>query len=93
MPLVQIQGQLEHLTYANEETNYTIARLRLPGRTDLVTVFGSFPSLSPGEVVKLVGGQITGMDLEQHKALAIAVKNDRVQKRYTRLAERLRNGP
>ncbi|MEW5800899.1 MAG: ATP-dependent RecD-like DNA helicase [bacterium] len=55
MALVQIKGQIERITYINEENRYTVARLSVPGNRDLVTVIGNFPSLSPGEMVKLLG--------------------------------------
>ncbi len=55
MATVQIQGQIERITYVNDENNYTIAKLRLPGRRDPVTVLGTFPALNPGEELKLLG--------------------------------------
>jgi exodeoxyribonuclease V alpha subunit len=35
-----LQGQVERITYANEENGYTIANLKVHGRKDLVTVVG-----------------------------------------------------
>lgn len=55
MAVVEIQGQVERITYVHEENNYTVARLQVAGRRDLVTVLGNFPSLNPGEVLKLLG--------------------------------------
>lgn len=55
MALVEIQGQVERITYVHEENNYTVAKLQVAGRRDLVTVLGNFPSLNPGEVLKLLG--------------------------------------
>lgn len=55
MALVEIQGQVERITYVHEENNYTVARLQVAGRRDLVTVLGNLPSLNPGEVLQLLG--------------------------------------
>ena len=47
---------LERITYANEETGYTIARVATdrPG-ADLVTVVGALLGVQPGESLRLVG--------------------------------------
>ncbi|MFH1091110.1 MAG: ATP-dependent RecD-like DNA helicase [Pseudomonadota bacterium] len=52
---VEIQGQVERLTYSNEETGYTVAKVRVQGRPDLITVVGHLASLSPGEVLTIKG--------------------------------------
>ncbi len=53
--LVELQGQLERITYHNEENHYTVARLKVKGYRGPVTVIGSLVSVSPGEVLKLKG--------------------------------------
>ncbi len=53
--MIEIKGQIERITYYNEENGYTIARLKAEGRTGLVTIVGSLPGLNPGEVLKLKG--------------------------------------
>ncbi len=53
--LTEIKGQIERITYYNEENSYTIAKIRVPGRNDLVTIVGSLPGMTPGEVLKLQG--------------------------------------
>jgi exodeoxyribonuclease V alpha subunit len=53
--LVELQGQLERITYRNEENHYTVARLKVKGYRSPVTVIGSLVSVSPGEVLKLKG--------------------------------------
>ena len=50
----EIRGQLEKITFFNEENNYTIAKVRLEGG-GLVTVTGTMFSVSIGEMVKLTG--------------------------------------
>ncbi|MDW5327900.1 ATP-dependent RecD-like DNA helicase [Plantactinospora sp. KLBMP9567] len=51
-----LEAVLERITYANEETGYTIARFATE-RTgpDLLTVVGSLLGVQPGESVRLVG--------------------------------------
>jgi len=51
----EIQGQLERVTYFNEQTGYTVAKMRVKGYRDLVTFSGNLVSVNPGEVLKLKG--------------------------------------
>jgi len=51
----ELSGQIERITYTNEENGFTIARLSVSGRRDLVTVVGNLMAPAPGEVVKLRG--------------------------------------
>ena len=53
--LAELKGQIERITFYNEENSYMIAKIRVPGRNDLVTIVGSLPGISPGEVLKLQG--------------------------------------
>lgn len=53
--LTDLQGQIERITYANEENGYTIAKVKVYGRRDLVTVVGSFMAPLPGEILKMQG--------------------------------------
>ncbi len=53
--MVDLQGQIERLTYTNEENGYTIARIRVAGERDLVTVVGNLAGPVPGEVVHMKG--------------------------------------
>src|SRR3954447_24888941 len=47
---------LERITYANEESGYTIARVATDrSATDLVTVVGALLGVQPGESLRLVG--------------------------------------
>jgi exodeoxyribonuclease V alpha subunit len=54
-PYATLQGTVERITYVNEETQYVVARLDVPGRRDLATIVGSLPSLTPGETLRLHG--------------------------------------
>jgi exodeoxyribonuclease V alpha subunit len=53
--LVEIRGQLERVTFTNEENGYTIAKLKVNGRRDLVTLVGNILNPTPGEVMKVKG--------------------------------------
>lgn len=55
MSIEELTGQIERITYTNEENGYTVARLSVYGRPDLVTVVGNLMAPVPGEVVKLKG--------------------------------------
>ena len=52
---LEIKGQVERITYYNEENGYTIAKVKVQGRVGLVTIVGNIVSLIPGEVLKLQG--------------------------------------
>jgi len=53
--LTDLQGQIERITYTNEESGYTIAKVKVYGRRDLVTVVGNFMAPMPGEILKMQG--------------------------------------
>lgn len=67
--MTTITGSIERITFYNEENGYTVLRLnpdkkrgeRIPGLNleGLLTVIGNFPSLSPGENIKLQGDYVT----------------------------------
>lgn len=50
-----IEGHLERITYFNEDTHYTIARLKPAGLSATVTVVGYLAGVSLGETVKVNG--------------------------------------
>ncbi|MBF0336528.1 MAG: ATP-dependent RecD-like DNA helicase [Nitrospirae bacterium] len=52
---IELQGQVERLTYCNEENGFTIARLTVPGRRDVVTISGALPGINAGEELRLKG--------------------------------------
>ena len=54
MELQRLAGIIERLTYVGED-GYTVLRLKVRGRADLVTVVGHLPDVSPGESLKLEG--------------------------------------
>ncbi|HIE37735.1 MAG TPA: ATP-dependent RecD-like DNA helicase, partial [Anaerolineae bacterium] len=51
----RLEGSVERVTYYNAEDGYTVLRLSVPGRPDLVTVVGHLPEVQPGERLRLEG--------------------------------------
>ncbi len=51
----QLSGQIERITYTNEENGYTIAKVKVAGHRDLVTVVGNLMSPTVGEILELHG--------------------------------------
>ena len=66
----QLTGSVERITYYNEESGYTVLRLKPDSRDalpyahgkyadQLITVVGNLPALNPGEWLKLTGQWLT----------------------------------
>ena len=53
--LTQLQGQIERITYVNQENGFTIVKVRVRGRRQLATVVGNLASPTPGEVLSMRG--------------------------------------
>ena len=53
--LTDLSGQIERITYTNDETGFTIARVKVYGQKDLVTVVGHLISAAPGEILNMRG--------------------------------------
>ncbi len=53
--LEQLSGQIERITFTSEETGYTVAKIKVYGRKDLVTIIGNMVNPTPGEIVKMKG--------------------------------------
>ncbi|GHU17853.1 ATP-dependent RecD-like DNA helicase [Alphaproteobacteria bacterium] len=56
--LVKLKGQLERVTYENEENDYVVAKVKVYGYANLVTIIGNIPSPTPGEVLSMSGNWI-----------------------------------
>ncbi len=54
-PLETITGRVERVTYTNPENGFTVARIKVKGRSDLVTILGNFPEPIPGEELEVSG--------------------------------------
>jgi exodeoxyribonuclease V alpha subunit len=53
--MIELKGQIERITYVNEQNGYTVAQVKAEGAAGLVTIVGSIPGLNLGEMVKLQG--------------------------------------
>jgi len=54
-PETILEGQVERITYENEETGYTVAKLALSGRAESITIVGNLIAPVPGEMLKVKG--------------------------------------
>ncbi len=53
--LAELSGQIDRITFTNEETGFTIARVRVRGRREQVTVVGTLMAPMPGEILDMRG--------------------------------------
>ena len=51
----ELSGQIERITFTNEENGFTIAQIKVPGRQELVTVVGTLMAPMPGEILEMRG--------------------------------------
>ena len=58
-PETILHGQIERVTYTNEENGFTIAKVRIQGQRDLVTVVGNMIAPTPGEMLEMRGEWVT----------------------------------
>ena len=54
-PPATLDAVLERITYANQETGYTVARVATGRSSDLLTVVGPLLGAQPGESLRLRG--------------------------------------
>lgn len=54
-PPEPLQGVVERITYHSEDSGYTIARLKAPRTSELVTIVGNFANLQAGQTLQLSG--------------------------------------
>jgi hypothetical protein len=52
---VTVEGVLERVVFQSEDDGFTVAKLQLPGKRDLVTIGGNLLSANPGETLRLRG--------------------------------------
>lgn len=50
-----LQGSVERITFSNEESGYSVLKIKVPGRKELVSAVGNFVSVTPGEVLRMEG--------------------------------------
>jgi exodeoxyribonuclease V alpha subunit len=53
-----LEGILERIVYCNEENAWSVVRLAVQGRRDLVTAVGNLLGVQPGESLRLLGGWV-----------------------------------
>ena len=51
----ELKGQVERITYHNEENGYTVLRMSVPGHAELITVVDNMPEPAPGEMLSVAG--------------------------------------
>jgi len=52
---IEIQGQIERITYHNDENHYTIAKVKIKERPKPITIVGTLFAIIPGEELRLSG--------------------------------------
>lgn len=50
-----VKGSVERITYRNDENDYVVAKLRVEGDVNLVTIVGSLPAIYEGERIQAEG--------------------------------------
>jgi exodeoxyribonuclease V alpha subunit len=53
--VTSLEGVLERITYVSEESGWSVVRLQVPGKQDLVTAVGNLLGVQPGESLRLTG--------------------------------------
>ncbi len=56
---IKLKGSVERITFASEENGFSVIKVQVPGRRDLVTAVGNFVSVSPGEMLVMEGSWST----------------------------------
>jgi exodeoxyribonuclease V alpha subunit len=54
-PIEPLQGIVERITYHSEASGYTVARLKAPRVSDLVTIVGNFANIQAGQTLQMQG--------------------------------------
>jgi exodeoxyribonuclease V alpha subunit len=65
---VTLEGHVERITFQNQENHFTIAKMKIKGRRELVSIIGHLFSISPGEVLRVNGYY------EQHPRYGLQVR-------------------
>lgn len=84
-PRDTLVGSVERVTFHNEDSGFSVLKVKARGQRDLVPVVGHAASISAGVffVVWIIDQVIVG----QRKALAIAVRSPGSKWRWTKLWE------
>ncbi|MFB3907505.1 MAG: ATP-dependent RecD-like DNA helicase [Candidatus Eisenbacteria bacterium] len=54
-----VEGTLERIVYANEETAWCVVRVSSPGRREPITAVGNLLGVQPGEAIRMTGRWMT----------------------------------
>ena len=54
----ELEGNIQRITYTNPENGYTVAKVKIEGASDPVTVVGNIVSPKPGETIRVKGDWI-----------------------------------
>jgi exodeoxyribonuclease V alpha subunit len=65
---VTLEGQVERITFQNQENHFTIAKMKIKGRRDAVSIIGHLFSITPGEMLRVNGF------FEQHPKYGLQVR-------------------
>ncbi len=57
-----LSGSIERVTFHNEDTGFAVLRVKVKGRSELVTVVGQLPCVSPGEWITAQGQWVRDRD-------------------------------
>jgi exodeoxyribonuclease V alpha subunit len=57
-PVSSLEGVLERIVYANDESAWSVVRLTVAGRHEPVTAVGNLPGVQPGESLQLEGSWV-----------------------------------
>ena len=55
----EIRGEIERITYSNEENGYAVIKVKVSKQKELVAVVGNIIGVSPGEVLRMKGEWVT----------------------------------
>ena len=53
--LIELQGQIERITYTNEENGFTVARVKVPGQSGSCVCGWKSVAPMPGEIIRMQG--------------------------------------
>jgi exodeoxyribonuclease V alpha subunit len=54
LPII-LEGSVERITFHSEDNHFTIAKMKIKGRRELLTIIGHLFSITPGEILKVQG--------------------------------------
>ena len=54
-----LEGTLDRVAFTNEENAWSVVKIAVPGRRDLVTAVGNLLGVQPGENLRLLGAFVS----------------------------------